>query len=104
MAKPKDQKSLIQDITNRYTVTAREARDIVTSVGTFLKTVQNVKPSQGGGTPTVQSMNAIKAAGSDIKKQIKETGSAAISGKKGTTAAQSKVKREVVEGKKRTTK
>jgi hypothetical protein len=101
MAKPKDQKSLIQDITNRYTVTAREARDIVTSVGTFLKTVQNVKPSQGGGAPTSKSMRAINAAGSDIVKQIKETGSAAVSGKTGTTAAQSKVKREVTKGTKR---
>jgi hypothetical protein len=34
MAKPKDKKSLIQDITNRYRVTAREARDIVTAIST----------------------------------------------------------------------
>jgi phosphotransferase system HPr-like phosphotransfer protein len=101
MAKPKDKSSLIQDITNRYSVTAREARDIVTSVGTFLKTVKNVKPSQGGGTPTAKSMRAINAAGSDVVKQIRETGSAATSGKTGTTAAQSKVKREVIPGTKR---
>ena len=101
MAKPKDQASLIQDITNRYSVTAREARDIVTSVGTFLKTVKEMKPGKGGTGPTVQSINAIKAAGSDVKKQIKETGSAATSGKSGTTAAQSKTKREVTSGTKR---
>ena len=29
MAKPKDKKSLIADITNRYRVTAREARDML---------------------------------------------------------------------------
>jgi hypothetical protein len=35
MAKPKDKKSIIQDITNRYRVTAREARDIVTAINNF---------------------------------------------------------------------
>jgi len=101
MAKPKDQASVIKDITNRYNVTAREARDIVTSVGTFFKTVKEMKPGQGGTGPTAKSVKAIKAAGSDIGKQIKETGSAAKSGKTGTTAAQSKVKREVAPGIKR---
>ena len=101
MASPKDKKSMIQDITNRYSVTAREARDIVTAVGTYFKTVSNVKPDPRGITPTVSSTNAIKAAGSDVKKQIKETVSAAKSGKTGTTAAQSKTKRVVTPGTKR---
>lgn len=101
MAKPKDKKSIIQDITNRYSVTAREARDIVTAVGTYFKTVSNVKPDPRGITPTASSMRAIGAAGSDVKKQVKETISAAKSGKKGTTAAQSKIKRVVTSGTKR---
>ena len=101
MAKPKDQASIIQDITKRYNVTAREARDIVTSVGTFFKTVKEMQPGKGGTGPTVKSVKAIKAAGSDVAKQIKETGMAAKSGTKGTTAAQTKVKREVKPGTKR---
>lgn len=99
--KTKTQDSIVQDITNRYSVTAREARDIVTSVGTFFKTVKEMKPGQGGTGPTAKSVRAIKAAGSDVAKQIKETGSAAKSGTKGTTAAQTKVKREVTPGTKR---
>ena len=101
MAKPKDSKSLIQDITNRYSVTAREARDIVTSVSTYFKTIKEVKPDKVGLTPTASSMRAIGAAGSDVKKQIKETITAAKSGKTGTTAAQSKVKRQVKPGTRR---
>ena len=101
MAKAKDKKSLIQDITNRYRVTAREARDIVTSVGTVIKTVANAKGSKNSVTYTGQSTRAINSAGSDLKKQVKETIKAATSGKTGTTAAQSKVKREVKPGTKR---
>jgi hypothetical protein len=101
MAKPKDKNSLIQDITNRYRVTAREARDIVTSVGTVMKTVANAKGGQNSVTWTGQSQKAVNAAGSDLKKQVKETINAATSGKSGTTAAQSKVKREVKPGTKR---
>jgi hypothetical protein len=101
VAKPKDSKSLIQDITNRYSVTAREARDIVTSVSTYFKTIKEVKPDKVGLTPTASSMRAIGAAGSDVKKQIKETVTAAKSGKTGTTAAQSKVKRQVKPGTRR---
>jgi hypothetical protein len=61
MAKPKDEKSLIQDITNRYRVTAREARDIVTSVGTVIKTVANAKASKNSVTYTGQSTRAINS-------------------------------------------
>jgi hypothetical protein len=68
--------NLIQDITNRFRVTAREARDIVTAVSTAVSS-RNVG---GGGN---------KFAVKDIKTQIKEVGTAALTGKKGTTAAQS---------------
>lgn len=101
MAKPKDEKSLIQDITNRYRVTAREARDIVTAVGTTIKTIGNAKGSKNSVTWTGESERAVRAAGSDLKKQVKETIKAATSGKSGTTAAQSKVKRQVTPGTKR---
>jgi hypothetical protein len=99
--KPKDTTSIIQDITNRYSVTAREARDIVTSVSTYLKTLNRVKPDPRGLTPTAQSMAALSKSGSDVKKQIKETFTAATTGKKGTTAAKATAPREVKMGKKR---
>jgi hypothetical protein len=70
MAKPKDKKSLVQDITNRYRVTAREARDIVTAVGTLIES-----PNVG----------KVKQGASNLKKQIAEVGPA-TQGKKGTTS------------------
>jgi len=59
-------------ITNRYRVTAREARDIVTAVSTAASKSGNFL---GRGT-----------AAKDIVKQVKETATAAATGKKGTTA------------------
>ncbi len=97
----KKNKSLISKVVKRAGVVARELRDVPTAAGTLAKTIQNVKPSQGGGTPTVQSQRAIGQAGSNLGKQLKEVGSAIVSGKSGTTSAQSKVKREVIAGKKR---
>ena len=98
-AKAKD--SIVQDITNRYTVTAREARDIVTAVGTYLKTIKDIKPDPIGITPTSSSMRALGQSSSNLKKQIKETATAAMSGKTGTTSAKSKQKRVVTPGKPR---
>ena len=71
--------SIAQDITNRYRVTAREARDIVTAVGNF---GNRVLP---GNTPRQQP--GVKGPlGKNLVKQIKETGVAAVTGKKGTTS------------------
>ena len=91
----------VSTVTSYVGNVARELRDIPTAAGTLAKTIQNVKPSQGGGTPTAKSQRAIGAASVNLGKQIKEIGSAVISGKSGTTSAQSKVKREVIPGKKR---
>ena len=71
MAKPKDKKSLIQDITNRYRVTAREARDIVTAVGTLAE---------------ANNSSRVTQAVSNLGKQVKEVGTAAVKGKSGTTS------------------
>jgi hypothetical protein len=101
MAKPKNKNGLVKDITSRFNVTSREARDIVTSVGTYFKTLKDIKPDRVGLTPTSSSMRAIGQASADVRKQIKETVSAAKSGKKGTTAAQSKMTRNVTPGTKR---
>jgi hypothetical protein len=74
----KDLMSIAQDITNRYRVTAREARDIVTSVGSLGKA--SVLRESG-------DTSGMKKAAKDVFKQVKETGKAAVTGKKGTTAA-----------------
>ena len=79
-SRPKDKASLIQDITNRYRVTAREARDIATAVGTVGKSV--LKSPQEGISPR----KAVK----NLKKQVKEVGASAAKGKKGTSSAQLK--------------
>jgi hypothetical protein len=91
----------ISTITSYAGNLGRELRDVPTAAGTLAKTIQNVKPSQGGGTPTAKSQRAINQAGANLGKQIKEVGSALISGKSGTTSAQSKVKRVVKPGKAR---
>ena len=75
--KSSNAKSIIQNITNRYRVTAREARDIVTAVGTHLN---------------AGNKKQAKAASSNIKKQLKETAVAAVTGKKGTTSDKTTVK------------
>ena len=79
MAKKKDQESLIQDITNRFRVTAREARDIVTSVANAASVgYANMGPKTKAGPQTGKMLK-------DIGKQVKETAVAAATGKKGTT-------------------
>ena len=70
-------KELIQDITNRFRVTAREARDIVTAVGTHTNS---------------ENKKQLNAANRNVVKQVKETASAAVSGKKGTTSDQATLK------------
>jgi len=94
MAK-KDKASLIQDITNRYRVTAREARDIVTAVGTLGRTVvDNNIMAKGGSLQGKDSgiyrnnrKAAVEAALRNTVKQVRETASAATTGKKGTSSA-----------------
>ena len=78
--KTQAKENLIQDITNRFRVTAREARDIVTAVGNVGAVVRD-KGNAGalGGTA-----NQLKAAAKEVKKQVGETAKAATSGAKGT--------------------
>jgi hypothetical protein len=70
--------NIVQDITNRFRVTAREARDIVTAVNTA---------GQAATNKNIRSPQTIKNAATDVKKQVKETVRAAATGKKGTGAA-----------------
>ena len=100
MAKPKDKDSLIQNITNRYRVTAREARDIVTAVSTAARTVVDPNVRQAGVSGVMKKgMNVggrvtpseVKAkAGRNIAKQIGEVYTAATKGKSGTKSAEIK--------------
>lgn len=68
---------LVQDITNRYRVTAREARDIVTAVGNVGTNVLFGKKSMQEGRGKIAK---------NIARQVKETATAAATGKKGTTS------------------
>ena len=98
MAKKKDKKSLIQDITNRYRVTAREARDIVTAVGTLGRTVVDsnidsdyTKNNRNAGDSAITGgggrKSSLEASGRNLVKQVRETARAGVKGKKGTTSA-----------------
>ena len=84
-------KSLASKIAGRAGTTAREARDVVTAVGTSARSRLNTRVyrSASGGlksTPTSKANTA--AADKNLKKQLKETVKAATTGKKGTTSAQ----------------
>ena len=78
--------NLIQDITNRFRVTAREARDIVTAVGTAVGAATSKDITYNKGSRA----KAVSAAAKNLGTQIKETGVAATTGKKGTTSATSR--------------
>jgi len=99
MAKAKDKKSLIQDITNRYRVTAREARDIVTAVSTAARTVTDKNLSAGVTSITKkgkvvgdgETRGEVKGRSvRNIAKQVGEVYTAATKGKSGTKSAQIK--------------
>jgi hypothetical protein len=76
----KNKSNLVKEITKRYNVTAREARDIVTAVGTV---GQFARPQKIGKTVSIDTLR-LKAAGKNLKTQVKETGRAAVTGQKGT--------------------
>jgi hypothetical protein len=88
MAKAKDKKSLIQDITNRYRVTSREARDIVTAVSNA--GVALGKASQKGNKN--DAAGKARQAVMNIPKQVTEAGRTAVTGKPGTTPSGSRLR------------
>jgi len=69
-------KNTLGAVAKRFGITAREARDIATAVGTVGKSV--LKSPQEGISPR----KAVK----NLKKQVKEVGQAAVKGKKGTSS------------------
>ena len=73
-ARSKSGASTVAAVAKRFGVTAREARDIATAVGTLSQT----RKTSAGGTK--------EEARKNLKQQIKEVGAAATKGKKGTTS------------------
>jgi hypothetical protein len=71
---PKAGTSTVASIAKRFGITAREARDVVTAVSTTARMA-----------PLAQTGMPVKKTFKNIKKQIKEVGTAATKGKKGTT-------------------
>lgn len=69
-------KSTLSQVAKRFGITAREARDIATAVGTAA-TASSIK----AGSRLSADVRA------NLKQQIKEVGTAAAKGKKGTTSA-----------------
>lgn len=70
---------LVQNITNKYRVTAREARDIVTAISNAASTgYANMGKNTSSGPQTGRMLK-------DIAKQTGEFGKAVVTGKKGTT-------------------
>lgn len=79
--KPKAGSSTVSKVVKRAKTVAREVRDIKTAVGTSLRDQeQNVRRAAMGAKPTGKNV------GGNLKKQIKEVGSAIKSGKKGTSS------------------
>jgi|LakMenEpi03Aug12_release.lakeMendotaPanAssembly.Ray.scaffolds.fasta_scaffold1477246_1 hypothetical protein len=74
-ARSKSGASTVAAVAKRFGITAREARDIATAVGTA---VTNVKTGASGSFKTKDVEN--------IKRQVKETARAAVTGKKGTAS------------------
>lgn len=78
---PKAGSSTVSKVVKRAKTVAREVRDIKTAVGTSLRDQeQNVRRAAMGAKPTGKNV------GGNLKKQIKEVGSAIKSGKKGTSS------------------
>ncbi len=88
----------LDKVAKRFKITAREARDIYTAVGTLGRTVvdKNVIPKKGGGLAGKASKTTTgkfaknEAAVRNLVKQVRETGKAAATGKMGTTSAKVK--------------
>jgi hypothetical protein len=82
-ARSKAGASTVAAVAKRFGVTAREARDIATAVGTAVQSARNPNVL---GTKAKAGSPTRPTAGNVLKKQIKETITAAKTGKKGTTS------------------
>ena len=79
--------SPLDKVAKRFNITTREARDIATAVGTLGRAVVDknvIGLKQYGG------QGKVEAGVRGVVKQVRETGRAAATGKRGTTAAKIK--------------
>ena len=76
--------STVQQVAKRFGITAREARDIATAIGTLGKAV--VTPAGSYGSKTKNKAATIVKAAGDVAKQAGETATAATKGRSGTSA------------------
>ena len=79
-ARSKSGASTVAAVAKRFGVTAREARDIATAVGSAATAIRK-SPQEG---------MPVKKIVKNVAKQVKEVGTAATTGKKGTSAYQVK--------------
>ena len=83
--------SAASKVGKRVGTVAREARDVVTAVGTAAKAVGASKNAQEQHGQSAgfkgQKQRNISAAVKNVKKQVSEVGKAATTGKKGTTSS-----------------
>ena len=78
----------LEKVAKRYKITAREARDIATAVGTLGRAVVDRNVIGIGGRSGTKGK--VEASVRGVVKQVRETGRAAATGKMGTTAARIK--------------
>jgi hypothetical protein len=76
--------STVASVAKRFGITAREARDIATAVGTLGKAVATPAGNYGSKSKN-KAATVVKAAG-NVAKQAGETFTAATKGKSGTSA------------------
>ena len=81
---PAKKASGIAAVAKRFNITAREARDIATAVGTLGKAV--LTPGSNYGSLSKNKSVTVAKAVKDVAKQAGETAVAAGTGKSGTTA------------------
>jgi hypothetical protein len=84
-AKPAAKGGAINEIAKRFNITAREARDIAKAVGNVAKSAASATNLDRTGNQYL-GKQALSASVKDLKKQVKETGKAAKTGKSGTRA------------------
>ena len=88
LLKPNPAEKLIQDVTNRYRITAREARDIVTAVSSAGVALGKASEKGNKNDAAAKARKAV----TNIPKQIIEAGKTAVTGKPGTTPSGSRLR------------
>jgi hypothetical protein len=90
----KGPKDSVAAVAKRFGITAREARDIATAVGSLTQaTAHHLTNKKNGNVDGKDKMGEIKTrsavtkTAANLRRQVKETRKAATTGKSGTTSA-----------------